>query len=74
MSTLWSVGSERLQKFANNSEHIPVVVRGKLLTETKWRPSEKVSGMGAAKMLLLFLAMSYHAESVYTRFAKQYCL
>ena len=54
--TLWSVGGERLQTFANHGEHITEVVRDEQLTETKWRPSEIVRGKGAAVMLLLFLS------------------
>jgi len=53
---LWSVGGERLQTFATHGKHIPEVVRDEQLTETKWRPSEIVRGMGAAMMLLLFLS------------------
>jgi len=63
---LWSVGGERLQTFAKHSEHIPEIVRGEQLTETKWRPSEIVRGMRAAMMLLLFLSTNVcfaHAQT-----------
>ena len=56
MYTLWSVGGERLQTLAKHGEHIPEVVRGEQLVETKWRQGEKVSGMSAAMMLLLLLS------------------